>query len=174
MIDANIKRQLLCYEAQRWVGVKEEGGDNKGQLVQMFQRAVDQKDNREPWCLAFLQYCIINVDNMCLKVFTDNKFAGIFKTEHCMTAWKNTPDRYKFQTPIAGYVAIWQHAGTQNGHAGLVVRGLDKDFTFSSVEANTSLGDGIVREGDQVALRSRSIKPVGSMRLLGFISVWQP
>ena len=58
MINSNIlKTTLLSFEANHWIGVIEEG-ENSGQLIQIFQRAVDNQANTESWCMAFVQYCI--------------------------------------------------------------------------------------------------------------------
>ena len=34
------KRRLLVAEAERWIGATEQGGNNQGQIVQMFQREI--------------------------------------------------------------------------------------------------------------------------------------
>jgi hypothetical protein len=47
-----IKERLLAFEAARWKGITEVGGPNKGQIVEMFQKAVDGKAQGEPWCFT--------------------------------------------------------------------------------------------------------------------------
>jgi len=44
------RHKLLVHEAKRWVRFTESGGDNRGQVVEMFQRAVDGKAQGEAWC----------------------------------------------------------------------------------------------------------------------------
>ena len=58
MVSAEIRKRLLVLEASRWIGVSEVGGQNKGQLVEMFQKSADDKASKEPWCLAFVLFCV--------------------------------------------------------------------------------------------------------------------
>src|SRR3954465_14170703 len=51
----------LCFEAEKWIGVEEES-ENKGRAVEKFQRAVDGKASGEPWCAAFVQFCVMEVE----------------------------------------------------------------------------------------------------------------
>ena len=48
-----IKERLLIHEAKRWVGVTEVGGNNRGQVVEIFQKAVGGVANGQPWCMDF-------------------------------------------------------------------------------------------------------------------------
>ena len=47
--------QLLIAAANAFVGMREEGGDNRGQMVEMFLREVHQTAG-EPWCAAFVHH----------------------------------------------------------------------------------------------------------------------
>lgn len=47
--------QLLIAAANAFVGLREEGGDNRGQMVEMFLREVRQPPG-EPWCAAFVHH----------------------------------------------------------------------------------------------------------------------
>ena len=170
----SLKHRLLAYEASRWIGTKESGGDNKGQIVEMFQKATDGKAQGEAWCLAFAQFCINQVD--CLydeMTLSSNLRSQLKKTEHCLTLW-NASEAVRSQTPQVGHLVIWQHhqngKATSSGHVG-IIREVHADKVVT-IEGNTGDGTGIVREGDQVALRERPLKDVGSMKLLGFIPVW--
>ena len=49
----HLKMRLLVWSARLWVGMTEVGGNNRGQVVERFQRAVDGKASGEPWCAAF-------------------------------------------------------------------------------------------------------------------------
>jgi len=171
MINSDLKRLLLAHEAKRWIGVKEQGGSNKGQLVQIWQRSVDQKDQSEPWCMAFVQSCIMAVDKLCMEVFVDTNFARVFKSEHVLTTWNQTPAQYRFKEPQVGYIAVWQQNQSIYGHTGIVVR-VHGNGVFETVEGNTNDGSGITREGDGVYLRNRIVNPAGIMKLVGFLSVW--
>lgn len=170
----SLKHRLLAYEASRWIGAKESGGDNKGQIVEMFQKAVDGKAQGEAWCLAFAQFCINQVD--CLydeMTLSSNPPSPLKKTEHCLTLW-NASQAYRIQTPEVGCLVLWQHwkdgKPTSSGHVG-IVKAIKED-SLITIEGNTGDGLGIVREGDQVAQRERPTRDLGSMKLLGFIKVW--
>ena len=76
------KNNLLCFEAKKWVGVKEEGA-NSGQLIKIFQRACDNKAEQEPWCMAFVQYCIKMTDEVYAVIFPDEPPSSIYRSEHC-------------------------------------------------------------------------------------------
>jgi hypothetical protein len=53
MIESAIKKtDLMIYEAKRWLNFVE-SGNNKGQVVEMFQKAVDNVAAGEPWCMSF-------------------------------------------------------------------------------------------------------------------------
>ena len=44
---------LLIATAQAFVGLGEEGGDNRGQMVELFLTEVGQPPG-QPWCAAFV------------------------------------------------------------------------------------------------------------------------
>jgi len=46
---------LLVAAANAFVGLGEDGGDNRGQMVELFLREVDQKPGA-PWCAAFVYH----------------------------------------------------------------------------------------------------------------------
>ncbi len=171
----SIKERMLVYEAQRWVGVTE-NSNNSGQLIELFQRCVDGKAVGEPWCMAFIQYCVYAVDSLFHAVFSQSSSSPLYKSEHCLTVWTNSQS-LRINEPHLGCIAIWQHfkndKPTAMGHAGIVVA-TPTEHNFLSVEGNTSSDSGIVREGDRVYLKKRSISDRNlSMRLKGFLQIWK-
>ena len=172
MVKIEKKLQLLYLESSRWIGVKEVGGDNKGQLVEMFQKAVDGKAHGEAWCLSFIKFNLNWVDKVCREVFDDEFGSKLFQTEHVMTMWHKSPKELRRTEPKTGYIAVWRHKGTTNGHAGIVSTVLPSARRFNCIEGNTGPGAGVVREGDGVYERSRSMDGAGSMELLGFLVPW--
>jgi hypothetical protein len=47
----------LVEFAKKYVGTKEDPKkDNSGELIVLFQKAVDGKAQGEPWCMAFTQF----------------------------------------------------------------------------------------------------------------------
>jgi uncharacterized protein (TIGR02594 family) len=154
--------QLLIKEASKWVGVHEKGGNNKGAEVELFQKAVDGKASGEAWCMAFMQFCIKQVEA------SEGINSKIFRSEHCMTVWNNSPEAIKTHTPEVGCIIIWRHGQTSNGHTGIIT-GIDVDGDFLTIEGNTADSSSIIRDGDGVFSRVRSKNGSGEMKIVGFI-----
>lgn len=165
---------LLILEARRWVGVKE-AGDNSGEMVTMFQNWDDSPDH-VPWCMAFVQYCLKQVDSAYAEINTSATKHKLKKGEHCMTVWEKSPQNCRSNKPQKGYVAIWQYykdgKPTPSGHTGIVT-GIDNTHgVFSTIEGNTSDSASVDREGDGVFAKIRSLTPQGNMKLVGFLNPW--
>lgn len=170
--ELSIVRSLLVYEAKRWVGTKEIGGNNSGQLVELFQKSVDGKAVKEAWCMAFVQFCIKNAIQylgVTHSIEASRVVISIFSSEHCMTVWNKTPQKQRRLKPEAGLIAIWNHEGTTNGHTEICTSGMLDNIFFPTVGGNTGSGSGVVREGDGVWARKRNINGEGTMKLVGFI-----
>ncbi len=174
----DLKIALLSFEAKRWIGVSEEG-ENSGQLIQIFQRAVDGRANKESWCMAFAQHCIKMADRVFVELFPDEPLgeSTIFCSEHCLTTW-NRSTELQTPTPVKGSLCIWQKFNgrepTSSGHVGIVTN-LHADGTISVVEGNTSSSNkAIEREGDGVYLKRYRVGKMdrGALVLKGFLRVW--
>lgn len=160
-MDSNKK---LIEVAKKYIGVKESGGDNKGKEVEMFQKAVDGKAQGEAWCMAFVQFCINEVEK------SDNVKSKVFESEHVMTVWNKTPKEQRLDKPEVGCIILWNFVGTSSGHAGFVeFVGKTK---VDTIEGNTGDGAGIVREGDGVYLRKRSQTGDAKMKVVGYLKVF--
>lgn len=174
--DVAVKERLLIHEAKRWVGVTEVGGNNRGQMVEMFQKSVDGRAFGEAWCMAFVQFCIKAVDDIAASSGINSKPSPLFRSKHCLTVW-NQSKELQMDKPKPGTLCIWQaHKDgkpTAQGHVGVVV-GVNEDGTVLTVEGNTSAGDGVQREGDGVWLKRRHYldDSGGSLRVKGFLRVW--
>lgn len=173
---ADIKHRMLVFETSRWIGIKEVGGDNKGQIVEMFQRAVAGKAVGQAWCLSFIKFCIQMTDDLYNHIFlSSNPRTQLIKTEHCLTLWKNSED-YRVDKPFPGCIMLWQFykdgVATSSGHAELV-KEVQANGRIITIGGNTSDGTGVNRDGDGVYLRDRDPKGSASMRVLGFLRVWQ-
>jgi hypothetical protein len=179
MTPQEIKTKIFLHEARRWIGVREVGGDNHGQVVEMFQKAVDGKAQGEPWCLAFAQFCIHQAEETYAAIYGGLITLPLFSTEHCITLWNNSQAR-RIQDPIPGCLVIWQFwkdgKPTSSGHVGIVEDIIPAKFsdkeTLRTIEGNTSDGQGVVREGNGVYSRLRSKSGSDSMKVLGFLKVW--
>lgn len=161
-------QRALTDLAMSQVGVHETG-DNSGPVVEMYQ-AVLGKPHKEPWCVAFVQWCVAEID----KRFGAHTL--LYATESSQELWQLTPKVAQVLRPEAGCIAVWtKYAGeqpTQYGHCGIVREVLDHDW-FLSVEGNTSAGPGIQREGDGVyAKRRRIAQATGPLRIAGFLLPW--
>lgn len=171
-----LKPKLLAHEAGRWVGVTEHGGENQGELVSMFQRAVDGKAAGEPWCLAFVQFCIDQVDALG-QVLGDGEKSRLYRTEHCLTMWRRSPPELRIDKPEPGCLVIWAHLKdgkrTGAGHVGIVefTHELDAGI-FHTVEGNTGGGPDVEREGDGVFRKQRNIEGTATMEIVGFLRPW--
>lgn len=159
----------LVRVADSFVGIKEEGGDNRGFWIEQFQKSVDGTAEREAWCVGFVQFCAKQVD----KKFGIKNY--LYPTESVITLWERLSLWQRLPSPMIGSLAFWQHYDgikpTRKGHVGIVRRVFDNN-TFQTVEGNTSDGSSINREGDGVFFKVRPLTQVGSMRLLGFAQIW--
>lgn len=152
------------------IGVTEVGGNNRGPMVERFQKAVDGKASREAWCMAFQQY---------LAKLTVEAHGGkclAYASEHCLTVWNKTPVGARITLPEPGVWVIWKHGDGPSGHVG-IVESVHLDHILT-VEGNTGPGSGIIREGDGVYLKKRPWNSetksgsVGDMHLVGFLKVF--
>jgi hypothetical protein len=167
----SIKNKLLTLEAKRWLGIQENGGNNKGEIVSVFQKTIGKAEN-EPWCMSFVQYCLFQTDNWFYELCDSDIPHELFLSEHCLTVWNESPKHCRIEKPIAGSICIWQYRGSSNGHTGIVVD-VDKEIIIT-IEGNTSNSKKIIREGDGVYLKRRPLKSIGKMQIKGFLNPWPP
>lgn len=165
---------LLCFEAKRWIGIREEGR-NGGQIIQMFQYAVDNNAHGEDWCMAFAQYCIKMTDSSFAELFPDKprRESNIFRSEHCLTVW-NRSAHLQMHAPAKGALCIWQRfngrEATSSGHTGIVTE-LHSNGSVSIVEGNAR----DLEKGHGVWLRRYSAGQLnhGPLAIKGFLKVWE-
>lgn len=159
------KSQELIDLASSFEGTKEEGADNSGPMIENFQKAIDGLATKESWCMCFAQFCIKQIEK---KYAVKSK---IFKSEHCLTVWNKSPKELRLAEPEPGCLVIWQFGNGSSGHCG-IVRKVLKD-KIETVEGNTSGNSKeIVREGDEVAIKSRSKTGSKTMKVIGFLKVF--
>lgn len=157
-------RSVFIYAAEVCVGIREQGGNNSGPLVELIQETIGGA-NREAWCMAFVQTCLAYAE---IKTGVKSPIAA---SEHCLTVWAQTPETQRVRIrPLPGAIVIWRHGKSQNGHTGVVTEWLTKEF--EAVEGNTESGlvGGVVeRDGGGVYLTKRNAKGNGDMRVVGFL-----
>ncbi len=172
------KLRAVRFEAKRWVGTIETGGDNRGQIVEMFQKAVDGVANREPWCMSFCQYCVKMVDALMDDRYdrTLRHKRDLFPSEHCMTTYYKSRVELRIDKPVEGCFILWRYytkdgEKTEKGHVEIVTNLIDDQYV-ETVGGNTS-STGIVREGDGVFIKKRDFTDqYGMMRVEGFLLPW--
>lgn len=170
-ISKQMRQLMLVDEALRWEGVQEVGGNNRGQLVEIIQRASGLTPG-DPWCLAFIQYCLAHVDRVCRLIGSDPSFRKTPAGAHCQTFFNQSPMEIRSKVPVVGSVVVWRIRNSTSGHAGIVTSvGQDKQ-TFRTVEANTSPSPGVNRDGDGIFRKSHSLKPFANYELMGFVLPW--
>ncbi len=161
-----LKKEVLIREADFWVGTKETQGDNDGEIIRMFQRAVGTA-GKEAWCMGFQQFCVQKVDLL----IGNSIYSKLPMSESVMEVWNKAPNECKILYPRLGTIACWNFVGTSKGHCGVV-----RDWQspepeiFYTVEGNTADSAEIVREGDGVFRRRRSMRD--KFHLLGFLDPW--
>lgn len=157
-------RAVFVYALEACVGIREQGGNNHGPMVELIQETIGGAGG-EAWCMALQQTGLAYAE-----VKTGIK-SPIAASEHCLTTWRNTPveQRVKIR-PAKGAIIIWQHGKSENGHTGAVLECDGKEM--SAVEGNTESGlvGGVVqRDGGGVYLTKRSMKGNGDMKVVGFL-----
>lgn len=163
------KQKALIDLAMTQVGVHEEGGDNSGPVVEMYQRVIGRAE-KEPWCVSFIQWCVAEIDQ---------RFGAksvLYPTESSQMLWLKTVENARVQVPEPGSIVVWTRFNGENpmstGHVGIVREILDSEWMLT-VEGNTSDSTGINRDGDGVFLKKRRIKQdKGIMRTTGFLMPW--
>lgn len=164
------RQALLVNEATRWVDIHEIGGNNRGQVVEIFQSACAIPKG-SPWCMAFVQYCITRIDEIGVILGSDLPPSAMATGANCGAVWNMTPDQLKTGAPGTGTVVVWKNMATGMGHTGIVTASYGD--TFCTIEGNTSPGEGINRDGDGVYRKIHSLGNAGSsLTLIGFIKPW--
>jgi hypothetical protein len=151
-------RTLFRLAAESCVGIKE-SSNNSGTMVELFQETIGSA-NKEAWCMAFIQSCLAYAER---KTGVKSPIAA---TEHCMTCWNESPKSCRVKKiPAPGAIIIWRHGAGPAGHTGVMLEYMNTKM--ATCEGNTS--DSNMREGDCVALKTRSTTATGKMRVIGYL-----
>lgn len=110
------------------------------------------------WCAAFVRYCLDA--GRAVYPTVRSAAARAYVTHESIPA-KHV--RKGYRTIARGWLAVWTHSASWTGHIGIVERPGDRMIT--TIEGNTSSGDGVNRDGDGVYRRTRTIPLVASTRL---------
>lgn len=145
------------------VGVRETG-KNDGPDVRKYQLALDGVAQREPWCAAFVVWCLRQVEAEL------GVPSGLVLSEHVATMWNKSPQALKGQTPRVGSIFCWRKIGTAQGHMGIVEALGTDGKTILTIEGNTGSGD--IREGDGVYRKRRPARAPKDFMVLGYLYPW--
>ncbi len=157
-------RTLMVLAAEACVGIREEGGNNRGPMVKLIQETVGGASG-EAWCLSFVQTCIAYAEEK-----TGVK-SPLPAGEHCMSLWNGAKSSKVKIFPARGAVIIWKHGKGPAGHTGFFLGGDGK--TMKTIEGNTESGldskGNVERDGGGVYQNKRSMKANGTMVVQGFL-----
>lgn len=154
---------ILVEVANDTVGARESGGNNRGKEIEKFQKFVDGIASGEPWCMGWMQWVVGQVCE-----FYDIPHT-LFKSEHCLTVWTRTPEKYRRTEPKRGYAVIFRSKGL-SGHVALCTS--ENVFAaFGTIEGNTNKQGS--REGDGVYRKIRHVDENGALRIVGYIDLPQ-
>lgn len=144
--------------ARSQIGVREQGGRNRGPIVDEYLRAsgVDPTKDSYSWCAAFVVWC---VRKAALDLGVANPLP---RTPGVHKMWRRAEQRFCTQRPMPGAIFCIDH-GEGKGHCGFVddVGGTH----LTTIEGNTNVGGS--REGDGVYQRLRRPDEVN----LGYIDL---
>lgn len=155
-------RNLFIYVAEACVGIKEEGGYNKGLYIEEIQKTVGNKAQQEPYCMATVQTWLAYVE------YKLEVTSPIFASEHCMTTWRKTPTKHRVKKiPAPGAIIIWKNGDTDSGHTGLMLDFQGTNKNFESVEGNT--GSDNMSDGDGIYIKQRNKVKNGKLVIQGYL-----
>lgn len=156
-VDGTSWGDVLAQFAEGEVGVRENGGNNRGERVELYQRSTWLPVGAWPWCAAFVCWCCQRLKEAAMGqlLWTRPQTAGAWDFERW--AQDEKPHGVRLYRPEAvtqirrGDILVYRFS-----HIGIAV-GAEKNGMIATVEGNTN-GDGS-REGDGVyrKLRARSV-----------------
>lgn len=153
--------QIALGVAVAEVGVREQGGANRGPQVRKYLADCDPPlPEGNPWCAAFVQYCADHaartaevpnpLDDVKLEAFVQSYFDWASAGGKLVTASQAKP----------GDLVLFNFGGARWDHIGFVLQPpIAKDGGWKpmrTVEGNTN--DGGSREGDGVYVRAREVR----------------
>lgn len=157
--------QYLVMAAHSCLGVIEEGGDNKGAMVELFQSTCGTPQG-QAWCLDFVQSMLAWVEQMTGLKSPLNASEGV------VPFWLGSPPVCRVTWPQPGDIVCYEFGTTGLGHCGIVIGNVEQTATlkvWQTIEGNTGPSGIIEREGDGVYLKSRKRGGSDSFRELGFL-----
>lgn len=161
---------MFAAIAAALVGVKEQQ-ENLGQMVESFQAATNTRG--QPWCASFAWYCIDKTDLYWNYLEPGSPVKSLAHRSASVLSMWNGSSHLKCEPKPGSIVCFQMYRGgkpTAAGHCGIVLT-VDGDKILT-VEGNTTDSKSIVREGDSVEMKRRSVYGSEAMRILGCIDPW--
>lgn len=162
-------QQRLIDIAGREVGVREEGGNNRGPRVEVYQLATWLKPGDWPWCAAFVAWCVraTLIGEAVPPARADAWRCRDASAFGWITWAQRAPGCVVLpgsDIPMLGDLVVFDFNGPTaagGGHIGIVERDVLGD-AFQTIEGNT--GDAGLREtttgADGVFRKTRGTRPV--------------
>ncbi len=157
-------RRLLVLAAGTCVGIREHGGNNRGEWVEEMQKTCS-RPVAQSWCMDAVQTLIAYVEEkLGLK-------SPLVTSEGCAFVWAHSPveQRVKFM-PLPGAIVIYHHP-KGGGHTG-IIEATDGE-TMHCFEGNTEGGldshDKVVRDGGGYYHTKRLFHGTPDMKVVGFL-----
>ena len=166
--------QFLISTASAFVGLREQGGNNRGLLIEMFLGGVKQPPG-QPWCAAFVHHVGFwsHFDHAA-----GRSSWPLPATASCYVLGEFTSRRrVLMKEPMAGDVFL-QYSGILRrfAHTGIVVKvdavrvtSGEKWYECTTIEGNTNEDGG--REGDGVHCRTRRLYPALGDRFVRWVEL---
>jgi hypothetical protein len=159
--ELKVSKRMLEWSIGRLLskeGVKETG-NNAGPDVEMFLKSVGRKPP-DAWCMATQYWSGEDLgepnplvkSGLCYDMYRYARKYGV-------KVFLNP-----FTDDLRGALIIWNHPRTFSGHIGRIL--LNEKGNLLTIEGNTSGGRGSQDNGGMVAKKHRTLKNLGSMKVL--------
>lgn len=157
VVAATMYEQALL-EAAEEVGVREEGGDNRGKRVQEYQKEGGTVPG-QPWCAAFVNWCArdaakklkleSSLEKVPLQAYVQSYVDHFRKVEGGFLGHRHAK--------VGDLFVLWYDKLNRFGHIGFVKEIDRAKGEILTIEGNSN--DQLSREGDAVVSKTRKITP---------------
>lgn len=140
--------------AHKQVGLKELTGNNDGEHIREYMKAVGLNyDKHYPYCAAGIVWCMLTAADELDKDICIKKSALCYR----LFTWAKASGKITYNKPHVGDIVIWNRAGTTKGHTEIIIEVL-KNGWVTTIGFNTSNGKrGSQREGNGIFIRKRNL-----------------
>lgn len=160
----NVARRA-AQEALANVGVTEEGGNNRGKFVEIYQDATDNEPG-SPWCMSFIVFRLLDAANDIgaknLPPFPRTGYTPTFANWAKKSGlWiENTPSGTAYLN-AGDLVFFYSKKLKRVYHVGIITEVFDEGV--NTVEGNTSKPNGVDADGDGVYKKFRTWESIGEL-----------